>query len=421
MYNRKILSNILKSLDSKEIVFLLGSRQVGKTTLTKLIAKNSNFKNIFFFDLEDKEYRKLFNDISVKTLKYILELEGINLNKKNLIIFDEIQLLDDPSNLLKLLHDHFSNLKIIATGSSSLQIKTKFSDSLSGRKKVFIINPLDFDEFLLFKGEDKLLRLRKLFFNEKDKLLLKPIIEANKKYFLSLFDEYITYGGYPEVVLKNSKEEKIEKLDSIVTSYIKKDIKDLIKIENIDGFNNLLQYLSINTSSLINISTIANTISLSMPTIKKYISILKETFIIDELKPFYKNKNKEISKNGKIFFKDIGVRNLQIKNFNQPFLRTDIGDIYENYVFNSLNDYNILTSLYLYRTQSKTEIDFIKINQNNATLYEVKSYTFKKIPKAMIEFEKKYLLEFKKIDKIVINKDYFDIKDNVLFLPIFLI
>ena len=421
MYDRKILSKILKLLNSREIIFLLGSRQVGKTTLAKLIAKNSNFKNIFFFDLEDKEYRKVFEDISLKSLKLFFKLEGIDTKQKNLIIFDEIQLLKDPSNLLKLMHDYFENLKIIATGSSSLQIKTKFSDSLAGRKKVFIVDSLDFDEFLLFRGEDKLLRLREIFKEEEDKLSLKPLIEINSKYFLELFNEYIIYGGYPEVVLKNSKEDKIEKIDSIASSYIKKDIKDLINIENIEGFNNLLQYLSINIGSLINVSNIANNISLSMPTIKKYITILKETFIIDELKPFFKNKNKEISKNPKIYFKDIGVRNLEIKNFNNLEIRTDSGELFENYVYNALKDYDLLSSLFLYRTQSKTEIDFIKIKNNIATLYEVKSYTFKKIPKAMVEFEKKYQNEFDKIKKIVINKNFFDIKDEVMFIPIFLV
>ncbi len=421
MYNRKILGQILKALNSKEVIFLLGSRQVGKTTLTKLIAKHSGFKNIFFFDLEDKEYRELFNDISIKTLEYILKLEGIDLNKKSLLIFDEIQLLKDPSNMLKLLHDHFKNLKIIATGSSSLQIKSKFSDSLAGRKKVFIIDPLDFDEFLLFKSEDKLLKLRELFFHEKDKQSLKPLIEAKSKAFLELFNEYTVFGGYPEVVLKDAKKDKVEKLDSIVSSYIKKDIKDLVHIENIEGFNNLIRYLAINIGSLINISTISNTVSLSIPTVKKYIAILKETFIIDELKPFFRNKNKEISKNGKIYFKDLGVRNLEIKNFNSLNFRTDSGEMYENYVFNRLNDYDLLSSLFLYRTQSKTEIDFIKIKENFATLYEVKSSTYKKIPKAMIEFEKKYKDEFNGIKKVIVNRDYLEISGDILFIPAFLL
>lgn len=422
MYDRKILSEILNGLNSREILFLLGTRQVGKTTLTKLIAKNSGFKNIFFFDLEDKEYRELFDDISVKRLENIFLLEGIDTKEKNLIIFDEIQLLKDPSNMLKLLHDYFENIKVIATGSSSLQIKSKFSDSLAGRKRVYIVNPLDFDEFLLFKGEDQLLRLRDLFFKEDDKLSLKYLINAKSKRFLEAFNEYLIFGGYPEVVLLSSKRDKIKKIDSIASSYIQKDIRDLINIENIEGYNNLIKYLSINIGSLINISNISNSISLSIPTVKRYINILKETFIIDELKPFFKNKNKEISKNGKIYFKDLGVRNLQIKNFNDLSIRTDSGELYENYVFNRLNDNSdLLSSLFLYRTQSKTEIDFIKVKESFATLYEVKSATYKKIPKALVEFEKRYKEDFSGIKKIVVNRDFFDIRGDILYIPIFLL
>ena len=421
MFDRKVASDILKTIDSREIIFLLGTRQVGKTTLSKMVAKQSKFKHIFFFDLEDKEYRELFDSISVRSLKHIFKLEGINIKERNLIVFDEIQLLRDPSNMLKLLHDHFENLKIIATGSSSLQIKAKFTDSLAGRKRVFVINPLDFDEFLLFKGEDRLLRLRKMFNSEKDKLSLKPLIRANRQRFLELLNEYIIFGGYPEIALIDSKKEKIEKLDSIASSYIQKDIRDLINIENIEGYNNLIRYLSINTGSLINISTISSTISLSTPTVKKYINILKETFIIDELKPFFTNKNKEISKNGKIYFKDTGIRNLQLKNFNNLFIRTDTGELYENYLFNRLDNQELDTSLFLYRTQSKTEIDFITIKEEIASLYEVKSSSFSKIPKAILEFEKKYKNKFKKIQKFVINRDILEIKDDILFLPLFLL
>jgi len=126
---RKILSKIISQLDSREVVFLLGTRQVGKTTLSKLIAEKSKFESIFFFDFEDKEYRTLFDDVSVKKLEQVFKLESINIEQETLIVFDEIQLLEDPSNMLKLIYDHFLNLKIIATGSSSLQIKAKFSES----------------------------------------------------------------------------------------------------------------------------------------------------------------------------------------------------------------------------------------------------------------------------------------------------
>jgi len=421
MIVRKFLSKIVNELKSREVVFLLGTRQVGKTTLSKLIAKASNFEYIYFFDFEDKEYRELFNDVSVKKLEQIFKLEQIDIHQKNLIIFDEIQLLTDPSNMLKLIHDHFENLKIIATGSSSLQIKEKFSDSLAGRKRVYKIEPLDFDEFLLFKKEEKLLRLRKMFQEEDNKLSLTSIIQSQSQRFLELFEEYLIYGGYPEVVLTNGRDEKIEKLNSIASSYIQKDIKDLANIENIDGYNKLIQYLSINIGNMINFSTISIAIGLSMPTVKKYINLLQETFIIDKLPPFFKNKNKEISKNGKIFFTDIGVRNLQIKNFNSLSYRTDVGELYENYVFNALKSSDILSQLYMYRTQSKTEIDFIEIKELVASLYEVKSGSNRKIPKAIVEFEKRYENEFLKINKFVINRDILALKQGVLFIPAFLL
>jgi len=421
MIVRKFLSKIISELGSRELVFLLGTRQVGKTTLSKLIAQESDFRNIYFFDFEDKEYRELFNTVSINKLEQIFKLEAIDIEQKNLIIFDEIQLLDDPSNMLKLIYDHFPTVKIIATGSSSLEIKAKFSDSLAGRKRVYKIEPLDFDEFLLFKKEEKLLRLRKMFKEEKEKLSMISIMKSQTPRFLELLEEYLIYGGYPEVVLLGSREEKIVKLDSIASSYIQKDIKDLANIENIDGYNKLIKYLSINIGNMINLSSISTAIGLSLPTVKKYINLLQETFIIDELKPFFRNKNKEISKNGKIFFKDIGVRNLQIKNFNTLSYRTDVGELYENYVFNQLDSQEILSSLYMYRTQSKTEIDFVKIKESIASLYEVKSGSNHKIPKAIIEFEKRYSDEFLKIDKFVINRDILDFKQGVFFVPAFLL
>jgi len=262
------------------------------------------------------------------------------LDKPALLIFDEIQLLGDPANLFKLLHDHFPNFRIIATGSSSLSIKHKFSDSLSGRKRVFHVEPLNFDEFLVFKGEDQLVKIR-TFFNEEERESVLPLIKNYHTHFLNLFNEYLIYGGYPEVVLIDGKNAKIEKLDSIATSYIQKNIREFGRIENIDGYNNLLKYISINLGAQFNLTSAQSTVGLSAQTVKKYISLLQETFIIKELPPYFINKNKEISKTKKIFFKDNGIRNLQIKNFNGVDTRTDTGALYENYIFNILDQKKI--------------------------------------------------------------------------------
>ena len=426
MYPRELTKKIISRLDAREIIILLGTRQTGKTTLTKLIAEASDFnkEQIFFFDFEDKEHRALFNleGLGVKTVKNILQIEGVKADEKNLVIFDEIQHLDDPSNLLKLLYDYFPEIKVIATGSSSLKIKHKFSDSLAGRKNVFYVEPLNFSEFLLFKGEEKLLKIRELFFNEENKDALKGIVASQHENFMRVFEEYLIYGGYPEVTLLSAKQDKAEKLHSIADSYIKKDIRDIANIENIDAYNKLLQYLSINAGNLLNVSSAASTIGISPVTLLKYMELLKETFIIDELSPFFINKNKEISRNKKVYFKDNGIRNLQIRNFNTPELRTDAGILYENLVFNYLEkDHDILVKNHYYRTQAKTEIDFVTEKEGEILLTEVKSGKFISKPKALFEFEKKYGNTFSGIRKRIVNQSHCSFSGEIDYIPAYLL
>ncbi|HHL32348.1 MAG TPA: ATP-binding protein [Oceanospirillales bacterium] len=424
MYKREISKDIIASFDSREVVFLLGTRQTGKTTLSKLLAQESQYSqsNTYYFDFEDRHYRNMFNDVSIEILKQLLNIEGINLTQKNLLIFDEIQLLDDPSNLLKLLHDHFPNLKIIATGSSSLQIKSKFSDSLAGRKRVYLIEPLNFDEFLLFRGENKLINLRKLLINKEIDSNSIKILQPYHQHFLNLLTEYIIYGGYPEVVLSLDNKSKIEKLDSIASAYIQRDIGEIANIENLSAYNKLLEYLAINAGCQFKLSSAQQAIGITAKTLSKYLNILQETFIISELRPFYTNKNKEISKTSKIFFKDSGINNLMIKNFNPLELRRDAGSLYETYVFNKLQ-YNrpVNSSLYFYRTQSKSEIDFIQVENAQYSLYEVKSGKSAKIPRAMTEFNKKYKEQIMIKNKYVINQSTYLQKGEVKFIPAYLL
>lgn len=424
MFTRALSSQILAQFDSPDLVFLLGTRQSGKTTLSHLLAKDSSYSKAetWYFDFEDKQYRQLFNTATIASLKQILRLEGIDFKQRNLLIFDEIQLLDDPSNLLKLLHDHFPTLKIIATGSSSLQIKTKFSDSLAGRKRVYLVEPLNFDEFLLFRGEERLRNLRQMFREGIASEVLKPLLESGHEHFLALLEEYLIYGGYPEVVLIPNKQEKLLKLDSIANAYIKKDIREIANIENISAYNNLLKYLAINAGAQFNLSSARETIGISAITLKKYLNLLTETFIVAELPPFFTNRNKEISKSRKIYFKDTGINNLLLQNFNLLGLRSDAGALYETYVFNSLNwNQPITSSLYFYRTQSKSEIDFILVKDANYHLIEVKSGKNQQIPRAMIEFEKKYARQLAILSKQVINQSVYLQKENVEFLPAYLL
>lgn len=421
MADRIIEKKIVESLEGKEILFLLGSRQVGKTTLAKMIMQKSNIKQKLYIDLEDRTNRELFHGIGVEQIGQILGLEGVDASQPFLLVFDEIQKLDDPSNLLKLLHDHFKEGKIVASGSSSLEIKSKFSDSLAGRKKVFHIKPLCFDEFLEFKGASRLKNFKEMVRDESNKLKLKSLATSLSSEFKSYLEEYLIYGGYPEVVLIGKKEDKIEKLHSIVDSYIQKDIRDIANIENIDGYNNLLKYISINSGSPINISSLSKEIKVSVNTVNRYIQILKDTFIIGELLPYSQNKNSEISKNRKLYFLDSGARNLQTMSFSQLSMRPDVGELYESYVYNTLSFWSsIMDSLRFYRTLNRAEIDFLHFNDSGVALYEVKSGTTDKKPKIFFEFAKKYA-NLSIETKTVLNRDVFDYKDGVWFLPAWII
>jgi predicted AAA+ superfamily ATPase len=422
---REITAEVVSCLDRHEIIFLLGTRQTGKTSLTKLVAEASRFKpeEIFFFDFEDKETRTLFDIGSVSALSHLMRLEGIDPARPQLLIFDEIQLLSDPSNLLKLLHDHFPALTIVATGSSSLEIKHKFSDSLAGRKRVFLVHPLSFDEFLLFKGEERLCQARKVFrsANETERQELAGLIGGLQEAFLRLLEEYLVYGGYPEVVLLAGKKNKVEKLDSIAGSYIQKDIREVGNIDNLEAYNNLLKYLAVNLGAQFNLTSAQATVGVSRPTLKKYFELLRETFVIAELPPFFTNKNKEISKSKKIFFYDTGLRNLLLKNFNVVELRTDVGALYENFVFNALErSQDLTTSTYFYRTQAQTEIDFVVVDEAGFALYEVKSGHYSRPVRALQEFARKYRQPGLKIQQTVINRSYLGQKSETSFLPLYL-
>ncbi len=418
IYKRKIADKIIKSLSEPEIIFILGTRRAGKTTLAKYIGSKFNGK-VKYVDLEFSENVKAFEMLtqSQSLLKNILKIYGLDDAHNILLILDEVQYLSDPTKTLKILHDHVPNLKIIATGSSSLQIKQKFRDSLAGRKQVFVLHPLDFDEFLEFKQQQTLLELRNNFDYQKLAEFQK-LIDIYKIEFSQLLAEFIIFGGYPEVVLADEKEIKIEKLQNIVESYITMDIRQLTHIVNVESFNDFIKYLSINTGNLFNISSAASDLNISMQTVKRFLFLLEETYIIHSLSPFYANKNLEIVKNKKIYFYDTGVRNLQLLNFFDIENRADKGALYETFVFAQLyKGLKLTEKLYFYRTKHKAEIDFLKLQQNNVILYEVKFSNQKTKSRAIAEFYERYKNQFDSIFKVIVNKNLLQLRDDFLFLP----
>ncbi len=359
---RFLYKDLKKHLQHKNYTIITGARQVGKTSLLKqfyfdLLDKN---EEVVLLNLENKELLKSLNN-DVKTVFNHVQivpkkiLEGKTKNRIYLLI-DEIQYLDDPSNFLKFLYDEYEyNVKVVATGSSAFYIDTKFNDSLAGRKRIFQLYPLSFNEFLVFKRQEKIT-------SEITYQVSEPsYVSEYKTNTYTLLLEYLTYGGYPAVVLEKDKEEKKWLLNELKNSYLRRDIIES-GVDKENKFLMLVQILADQIGNLVNSKELGNTLGLDHKTVKRYLYILEKCFHIDLIKPFYRNLRKELTKMPKVYFNDIGLRNAILGKFDNPMNRIDKGALFENFVYNQLRiKHNQSQSLGIkyWRTADGNEVDFI--------------------------------------------------------------
>jgi len=343
IYKRNVVDKIIKYLESKEIIVIYGARQVGKTFLLRYLIKNHIKKNVFYFDLELPNLLGLCNQGAESVFKYLVQ-KGADEKNKFFLIIDEIQYLDNPTKFLKIMHDHYPILKLIVSGSSTFEIKKKFKESLAGRTVNFELYPLSFEEFLVFKNKNYELK------KENEETINKELIE--------LAEEYILFGGYPKIVLENSDEKKQVFLGQIISTYVRKDIRDIGNIRNISSFNKLIELLASQSGQLLNVLEISNTLKINRETVLEYLDLLENTFIIKRVTPFHKNLRSEISKNPKIYFLDTGMMHLL---WLKEFPKVILGNSFETFVFLELMKAG--KKINFWRTTNKQEIDFIVKNK----------------------------------------------------------
>lgn len=350
-YRRKIQKDLEESINTKEIVVLTGMRRTGKTTLLKMIFDKIESDNKVFLDLENILDQQIFEESDFNNIWANLSHYGINPNKKSYIFIDEVQLMPAVVKIVKYLFDHYE-VKFFLTGSSSFYLKNLFPESLAGRKKLFHLSPLTFQEFLIFKGAKT---DNAADFLEKDKAKNKIKHERMTK----LIDEYVNYGGFPQVVLENNIDKKNEVLSDIFNSYFQHDVQILADFKKIDAFKKLLLLLSKRVGSKLDITKLASNISVSRETVYNYLSFLENTFFIKLLSPFSRNIDREVSGTKKVYLCDTGILNLIGK--------VSEGSLFENAVLMNFIDYN---NINYYQKRSGIEIDFL-IGEIN-TAFEVK-------------------------------------------------
>jgi len=335
--SRRDLGSIINRFDKNLIEIIIGPRQSGKTTLiyfliNHLLSDGILPNRIFYLNLDTIVSDSLFNDPSI----FIEQLTAKHKNNERLFLFlDEIQRLENPGLFLKGIFDLEKNIKTLVSGSSSLEIRSKIAEYLTGRKRETHLYPLSFAEIIIHEK------------NIPDTLLETKLAEKTVKKWQkneSVFGAYLsqkmiqtaTFGGYPAVYLAESNDEQIETLAEIYNSYLQKDVVDMMKIEKVEVFMKLVQALSSQVGNLVNKTEICSLIGSNAVTITKFISILKETYIASLLPPYTSVKRNEIKSAHKCFFMDNGLRNFAIKLFSNISDRPDKGAVLENLVFTEL-------------------------------------------------------------------------------------
>ncbi|MBI4359770.1 MAG: ATP-binding protein, partial [Candidatus Jacksonbacteria bacterium] len=414
---------------------LMGSRQAGKSSLMFLLLdfliqeKQIPLRQLFYFDLENLIFVEELNKIkNFERFVELLQTEGAVIDQRIFVFIDEIQYLDHPSSLLKYVYDHYKGIiKFIVSGSSTLEIKQKFTDRLTGRAHPFIINPLNFYEYAAFRQASPIVSFKKEFRfmsileNGAPKMAAGGVMLEE---IARQFEQFVLFGGYPGVALKYERNDlQKEDLSALYSMYVRKDIKDIGNIDDTKGFNNMVGMLAHQIGSLVNESELSVSAGLSRPTVRKYLALLENTFVCSLLRPFFTNARLEYSKMPKVYFLDTGLRNAVVNNFTPLDRRVDMGHIIENVVYSELiKQIPNAWEAHFWRSERRAEVDFvIKSGETDFIPIEVKYQRFARpvIPSGLRAFIKRYSPSI----AYVITKDFWGKerveKTKIFFLPAF--
>lgn len=368
IFQRKLLFTLRDQINSPEIIVLTGMRRVGKTTLYKTLFDEIPSKSKVFLDIENPLDQKIFEEVDYNNI-------WKNLGQKSYIFLDEIQAMPEIVKPIKYLYDHY-HVKFFLTGSSSFYLKNLFPESLAGRKFIFELFPLDFAEFLTFKGESHVFHDS---FDAHDKN--KNLFSYEKT--IKLYDEYLRYGGFPGVVVEDNSAQKELILNDIFKSYYEKDIKGFANFRDLTSVRDLILLLLQRTGSRIDITKLSSELGIARETVYSYLSFLEATYFISTISPFSKNVDREISGGKKVYLCDTGILNLIGK--------VSAGHIFENAVFNNLRKYGKIN--YYQKRKSEQEIDFI-VDQKISIEVKTKATTT-------------YLHDLAKLSQSLKIKDYY--------------
>lgn len=338
MIARTLAPKIMSKVGGNKAIIIIGARQVGKSTLLKMMLGER--KDVMWLNGDDLDIQELFRNITSTRLQAVI-------GNNRIVVIDEAQRIPEIGLRIKLITDQMSDVQVIATGSSSFELSGKINESLTGRKREYQMFPLTFHEMV-----DN-----------------SSFIEE-----IRMVPHRMIYGYYPEVVSNPGDENEI--LKELSNSYLYKDILSLDNISKPDKIVRLLKALALQIGSQVSYNEIGGLIGLDTKTVEKYIDILEKSFIVFRLSSFSRNLRNELKSSRKIYFWDMGIRNAVISNLSQVENRQDAGALWENFVIaermKSLAYRDSFASSYFWRTRQQKEIDYIEEEDGHIRAFEIK-------------------------------------------------
>jgi predicted AAA+ superfamily ATPase len=338
---QRVYDDLDSFLVAGKVLVVYGPRRVGKTTLIQHYLNTTKLRYRFVSG-DDISIQKALGSQSIQSISELVQ--GVDL-----FVIDEAQRVPFIGYGLKIMVDHNPSLKVITTGSASFDLQNKIGEPLVGRKRTLRLYPIS----------QKELNQHYTMFELREQLSKRLI-----------------FGSYPEVITQSSTKDQIEILHEIVHSLLLKDILELERVKGSAVLHDLLRLLAFQVGNEVSHQEIGMTIGLDKKTVGRYLDLFEKAFLIFNLRGFSRNLRKEITKKGKYYFFDNGIRNALIANFNELSMRNDVGSLWENFLFiermKKLEYSSIFANSFFWRTWDQKEIDYIE--EKDGALY---GYEFK--------------------------------------------
>lgn len=372
MIPRFVQENVMKAIDeTNKVVLLLGPRQAGKTTLLGHLAQGerSRGRRTVYLNCDVAEDLSSINTTAKTMLAALVK-------RADLLLIDEAQRLDDPGLTLKILHDQFPRVRVIATGSSSFDLKNATSEAMTGRYLDFMLYPLSFAEIARYQ---------------------KP---AEAGYLLP---DLLLYGGYPDIYLEAQPGVKWTFLEKIVESYLFRDVLALRRVRNPKAAQDLARALAYQVGSEVNENELAGRVGIDRKTLLSYLDVLEKAFVIVRLYPYARNLRREIGRRYKVYFVDVGVRNALIGDFNALTLRSDAGALWENFLVMERRkrwaSKGRTARSYFWRNYNGAEVDYLEIEGPRIRAWEFKSGVGATLGRGAVSFRTAYHTPVSVVDR----------------------